>query len=283
VSTQYLARFAGDLRSARVADIGSVRLLLKPTSTLTGDFEAGIGQSPAGTGRAVSGLLSFNSRRFSLYGRRVRKDDAYPLRDRTGLIDGAGLSLRPFGRFQVEGTLDGTGQIDDPTLPIDAPTRQRMTRASVAWGSLARVTAGRTEWTSPGRGWSAQWRRESVRAELRIPVGALWLAPGIERGTQATPSYAETPYSLSWLRAGVRIRGRNTADIRVEYGRGDSGNASRTVRRVSFGAALQPVDVTRLTIRVSNGAREALWLQGSESITAMLEQRVRWRQLVVVQ
>jgi hypothetical protein len=282
VSAQYLARFADGLRSNRIANIGSVRVVLKPTASFTADFEAGLGQSTAGTGRAVSGLIAFNSRVISLYGRRVRKDDGYPLRDRTGLIDGAGLSLRPFGRFQVEGTLDGTGQIDDPTLPIDAPTRQRMTRASVAWGSLARVTAGRTEWTSPGRGWSAQWRRESVRAEMRIPFGALWLSPGIERGTQATPSYAETPYSLSWLRAGVRIRGRNTADIRVEYGRGDSGNASRTVRRVSFGAALQPVDVTRLTIRVSNGARDALWLQGTESITAMLDQRLPWRHHVVV-
>ena len=282
VSAQYLGRFADDLRSPRIADIGTVRLLLKPTAKLNADFEAGIGQSAGGTGRAVSGLISFDSRRLSVYGRRVRKDDAYPLRDRTGLIDGAGLSIRPFGQLQLEGTLDGTGQIEDPTLPIDAPTRQRVTRARAAWGSWASVSAGRTEWTSPGRDWSAQWRRQSVTAEFRIPIRAMWLAPGIEKGTEATPAYRETPYSLSWLQAGVRLGGRNSADVRVEYGRGDAGDAGRIVRRISFGAALQPIDATRLAVRMSNGARDALWLRGTQTVTAMLDQRLPWRHHFVI-
>jgi len=282
VSAQYLARFANDLQSPRIADIGTVRLLLKPTATVTGDFEAGIGQSSAGTGRAVSGLISFDSSRISLYGRRVRKDGQYPLRDRTGLIDGAGVSLRPFGQLQLEGTLDGTAQIEDPTLPIDAPTRQRVTRARVSWGSWASISAGRTEWTSPGRDWSAQWRRESVTAELHIPMGKMWLAPGIERGTEATPSYAETPYSLSWLQTGIRLGRRNSADVRVEYGRGDAGAANRIVRRISFGAVLQPIEATRLTVRMSNGARDALWLRGTQSTTAVLDQRLPWRHHIVV-
>lgn len=282
VSAQYLARFSSGLRSTRLADIGSVRVLLRPLEKLTGDFEAGIGQSSAGTGRAISALVSFSSRLLTLYGRRVRKDDIYPLRDRTGLIDGAGVAVRPFGRFQIEGTLDGTGQLDDPTLPLDAPTRQRITRARLSWGSLVRVTAGRTEWTSPGRDWSAQWRRESVRAELHIPLGPIWFSPGVERGTEAAPSYINTPYSLGWLRAGVRLARRNSIDVRMDYGRGDRGDADRIVRRVSFGAALQPIDATRLTVRMNSSANDALWLQGTQSITALLDQRLPWRHHIVV-
>jgi hypothetical protein len=277
VSVQYLARFADDLQSDRIADIGSLRLVLKPTPAFTADFELGAGQSAAGTGRAVSALVTFNSRRASLYGRRVRRDDTYPLRDRTGVIDGAGISLRPFGQLHLDGTLDGTSEVEDPTLPITAPTRQRTTAARVAWGSFGSVRVGRTEWTAPGQDWSAAWRRESIAAEARFPLGALWLSPGIERGTEATPFYAETPYTLSWLQAGVRMGARNSADVRLEYGRGDAGVANRIVRRISFGAALQPLDATRLTFRLNNGGRDALWLQGSQSISATLDLRLPWR------
>jgi hypothetical protein len=282
ISAHYLARFAGSPASDRLADIGSVRLQLRPNTKFSGEVEAGIGRSLARTGRALSTLLSFNSRRVSLYGRRVRKDDAYPLRDRTGLVDGAGVSLRPFGHLHVEGTLDGTGQIDDPTLPLDAPTRQRLTRARVSWGSWVSVSAGRTEWNRPGRNWSAQWRRESVTAELHIPVGRLWLAPGVERGTEATPSTVATPYSLSWLQAGIRMGGRSGTDVRLEYGRGAAGNANQVVRRISFGATLQPIDTTRLTVRMSNGARDAVWLQGAQSVNAVVDQRLPWRHHLVV-
>lgn len=281
VSVQYLTRFADSLPSNRVAEIGSVRVILKPLEHLTADVEAGTGRSATGTGQAGSGQVAFNSRRVSFYGRRVRRGDAYPIRDRTGLIDGAGLSVRPLGRLQFEGTFDGTGQLDDPTLPLDAPTRQRLTRATVSWGSLARVSAGRTEWTSPGRDWTAQWRRESMTAQMRIPLGPVWLAPGVEQGTEATPRYGETPYSLSWLHAGVRMGRHNSVDVRGEYGRGTGGDANRTVRRISFGATLQPVAATHLTLQVQNSASDALWLQGTRWINATLDQRLPWRHRIV--
>jgi hypothetical protein len=282
ISLQYLARFADGLNSARLASLKSARVILTPIKGMTADVEAGIGHSAAGRGYAVSERLAFNARRISIYGRHVRKDGTYPLRDRTGLLDSAGLTVRPFGKLQFQGSLDGTTELNDLALAIDAPTRRRLTRARLSWGSSISATVSRIAWTRPGGDWTSQWRKESATLEVRRSFGPVSLSPGIERGTEATPVHADTAYSLGWLQARVRINGLNSFDARLEYGRGIAGDPKRTVRRVSLGAALQPLAATRLMFRIDSTARDAVWLQGSKSAAATLDQSLPWRHHILV-
>lgn len=276
LSAQYLRRFSDTPASPTIGEMGSLRLSLKPLPSLSGSLEAAVGRSPSGNGYAGAGQLAFTSRRLTFVARRIRRDDAYPIRDRTGLLDNATLSLRPFGQLQIRGTLDGIAQVDDRSLPLGAPTRQRASRASINWGSLARVTVARTDWTSPGRDWDGSWRRESANAELRVPLGPFWISPGAEQGTQVTPTTAQTLYQLGWLSAGVRLFRAGTVTARGEYGRGVSGLPDQVTRRLSLNASLRPTRSTSATLQVQNSAIDALWLLGTRSIIGTLEQDLLW-------
>ena len=233
------------------------------------------GRAASGSGSAISGQAAHTSRFITLYGRRVRADAAFPIRDRTALIDGFGFSLRPVGQLQLEGTFDGTEQLPTEALPVDAPTRQRTTRAAVAWGSLARVQAGRFEWTTPGVDWAAAWRRESISAQLTLPLGLLRLTPGVERGTQASPGFRETPFSRNSLRASVRWK-RSSVSARAEYGRGVLGSADREVRRVSIGGTLRPAKTTLFRFQANENSVDTPWLEGSRWTDMTLEQGLPW-------
>ena len=276
VSVQYLKRFDDGLAEMRAGELGTALLELRPWSGMTGEFEIGTGRSALGTGNAVSGQIGHTSRVVTLYARRVRADTTYPIRDRTSLIDGLGFSVRPVGQLQFEGTYDGTEQLIDQTLPLDAPTRQRMTRAAVGWGSLVRVQAGRRAWASPGMDWAAGWRRESVSAEIEIPLWRVRLAPGAERGIEATPQLRDTRFSLNWLEAKVRLARRSSVYARGEYGQGVAGDPGQTVRRVSFGGTVQATPSTSLNFQLHDSGTDAPWLEGTRWANATLDQRLPW-------
>lgn len=279
-SAQYLQRFEQRPGSSKVGEIGSARLELVPVRGFSGDVEIGAGRAASGTGSAISVQAAHTSRFVTLYGRRVRADVAYPIRDRTALIDGFGFSVRPVGQLQLEGTFDGTEQLPTEALPVDAPTRQRMTRAAVAWGSLARVQAGRFEWTSPGVDWAAAWRRESISAQLTIPLGLVRLTPGVERGTQASPGFRDTPFSRNSLRASLRWK-HSSVSARAEYGRGVLGSADREVRRVSVGGTLRPVKSTLLRCQANENSVDTPWLEGARWTDVTLEQNLPWPHKIV--
>ena len=276
-SAQYLQRFEYRPGSPTTAEIGSVRLELVPQRGFSGDLELGTGRGASGTGSgsAISAQAAHTSRYITFYGRRVRADAAYPIRDRTALIDGVGLSLRPVGQLQLEGTFDGTEQLPTELLPVNAPTRQRTTHASVAWGSLARVQAGRFEWTTPGVDWAAAWRRESISADLTLPLGWLRLTPGVERGTQTGLGFPETPFSRNSLRASVRWK-HSSVSARAEYGRGVLGSADREVRRVSIGGALRPAKATLFRFQANENSVDTPWLEGARWTDVTLEQGLPW-------
>jgi hypothetical protein len=79
----------------------------------------------------------------------------------------------------------------------------------------------------------------------------------------------------------MRVNPRNTFDVRMDYGHDASARAGAPTRRLSFGAALQPLSTTRLNLRMSNSASDALWLQGSRSIMASVDQQLPWRHHLV--
>jgi NPCBM-associated, NEW3 domain of alpha-galactosidase len=275
LSVQYLKRL-DDAGPDRMAEIGSVRLDLRARGGVSGEFEVGTGRSAVGSGNAVLGQLEHTSRPLTVYARRVRADATYPIRDRTALIDGFGASLRPLGQLQLEGTYDGTEQLSNETLPLEAPTRQRVSRAGIAWGALANVQVGRRQWTSPGANWVGGWLREYVSAQLAIPVGPVRVTPGAERGYEASPSSPETPFSRDSLRVSVRLSRRNSIYARGEYGHGIAGDAARTVRRVSFGGSLQPTAGTKISFQLHDSATDAPWLEGTQWANAVVDQRLPW-------
>ena len=280
LSVQYLKRL-DDVGPDRAADIGSVRLDLHARGGVSGEFEVGSGRSAAGSGTAILGQLEHTSRPLTLYARRVRADGTYPIRDRTALIDGFGASLRPVGQLQLEGTYDGTEQLPSETLPLDAPTRQRVTRAAVAWGTLANVQVARRQWTSPGAAWVGGWLREYVSAQLGIPVGPIRFSPGAERGYEASPTFPETPFSRDSLRVSVRLSRRNNIYARGEYGHGVAGDAARTIRRLSFGGTLQPTAALKINLQLHDSATDAPWLEGTQWANAVVDQRLPWGHHVV--
>ena len=102
LTAQYLRRYADTPGAGPLADIGSLRLALKPTSFASGSVEIGAGQSAAGIGRVAAGQVAINTARLTATARTVRRDDAYPIRDKTGLLDSATVAIRPFGQLQVD-------------------------------------------------------------------------------------------------------------------------------------------------------------------------------------
>ena len=276
VRIQYLKRFDDGPAGMKAGELGTALLELRPWRGVTGEFEVGTGRSALGTGHAVSAHIGHTSRVATLYARRVRADNTYPIRDRTSLIDGFGLSVRPVGQLQFEGTYDGTEQLIDQTLPLNAPTRQRITRAAVSWGSLVRIQARRRAWTSPGMDWAAGWRRESVSAELEIPLGRVRLTPGAERGIDASPHFRDTRFSLNWLEAKIRLARRSSVYARGEYGQGVAGKPGQTVRRVSFGGTIQATASTSLNFQLHDSGTDAPWLEGTQWANATLDQRLPW-------
>ena len=276
VSVQYLKRFDDEPGGMRAGELGTALLELLPWRGVTGEFEVGTGRSALGVGNAVSGQIGHTSRVATLYARRVRADHTYPIRDRTALIDGFGFSVRPVRQLQFEGTYDGTEQLLDQTLPLDAPTRQRLTRVAVNWGTLVRIQAARRAWTSPRVAWAAGWRRESVSAELEIPLGRVRLSPGTERGIEATPFFRDTRFALNWLEAKIRLAQRSSVYVRGEYGQGVAGRPGQTVRRVSFGGTIQATARTSLNFQLHDSGTDAPWLEGTQWATATIDQRLPW-------
>jgi hypothetical protein len=280
VSVQYLKRF-DDGPEVKAGELGTALLELRPWPGMTGEIEMGTGRSVSGIGNAVSGQIRQTSRVVTAYARRVRADTIYPIRDRTSLIDGFGFSVRPVGQLQVEGTYDGTEQLVDQTLPIDAPTRQRLTRAGVGWGSRVRLQASRRAWTSPGMDWAVGWRRESVSAEIEVPVWRVRLTPGAERGIEASPLYPETRFSLNWLEAKVYLGRRSSVYARGEYGQGVPGDPRQATRRVSFGGSVHATASTSFNFQLHDSGTDAPWLKGTQWTNATLDQRLPWRHHLV--
>lgn len=278
VSVQHLTRFDGGLDSARQADLTTVRLHLGPAAGFRSDVEVGTGRSSSGSsGTAFSGELGHVSRYLSWSVRRARADAAYPIRNRTGVVDAVRLGLRPFGQLRVQAAVNATERIEDPGLPLDAPTRRRQTQVTTTWGRAVRVAARRREWVSPGMNWSEGWRRESVSAQVGIPWGPFRLTPGVERGLEASPQFAlATPFRRDWLRADLRWGQGHSVYVRGEVREGVPGDADRLRRSVSFGGRLQPREATRLSFQVNDGAEEAPWFHGTRWINATLDHRLPW-------
>jgi hypothetical protein len=279
-SLQYLERFRTRPGTPTIGEIGSARLELLPVRGLAGDIEIAQGRRGSSTGAAIAGQASHTSRVLTIYGRRVRADNAFPIRDRTALLDGFGATLRPAGQLQLEGSFDGTEQLPTELLPVDAPTRQRTTRAAAGWGTLVQVQASRLAWTAPGTDWMSGWRRESVAARSTIPIGLLRLTPGIERGRQASPGIPEAPFSRHSLRASLRWK-HNSVSARGEVGRGTLGGPDRIVRRVSLAGTLRPIASTAFRFQVNENSIDTPWLEGARWTDVNLEHTLPWRHQIV--
>jgi hypothetical protein len=282
LSAQYLTRFRNGVQSQREAQLASLRFRFGPLKGLRGDFEAGQGRSPTGSGIALSGELSQTWRRASFDVRRANAEAAYPVRNRNAVVDAARVSLRPFGRLQLQGVVNATERIEDPRLPPNAPTRWQQTQASIVWGNLFAINATRSAWISPGMSWSDAWRRDSVRGQLRIPLGPVSLTPGAERGLESIPQFPiETPFMRDFLEIAVRLGGRSSVYVQGEQREGVPGDPNRMLRTASFGGQLRPVSTTALSLQVSNNSDEAPWLHGSRWIDATLDQRLPWGHHIV--